>query len=121
MERYQFSNFRRLSQPLHYGELRFWYIENFYQAMKTDDGYVRLEISKMSPKEAKAAGQRPWQPKFDRIPVMRWAIQHAFTPGSQEANELLATGNSELTEWNRWHDIGKLHMEQRSRLREQRA
>jgi ribA/ribD-fused uncharacterized protein len=83
-------------------------VENFYQAMKTTDPGLRLEISKMNPYESKRFAKtmeiRPdWNDVKDK--VMVYGLKQKFAPGSQLAKQLIATGSVNLVEGNYWGDV----------------
>ena len=104
-----FSNMRRLDKPLIYMGLVFWYVENFFQAMKTTDPEMQAMIAALdSPYDAKQAGKqvklRPgWKEKI-QLRVMEFALRHKFQPGTSWHRMLMATGDTELIEWNDWGD-----------------
>ena len=83
-------------------------VENFYQAMKTTDHSLRLEISKMNAYESKRFAKTmdirsDWDDVKDK--VMAYGLKQKFAPGSHLANKLLATGNANLVEGNNWNDV----------------
>jgi len=107
--------------------------EHIYQAMKTESIVDQILIlSAQTPGDAKRLGQqvtlrRDWDRK--KIYVMETILLCKFAPGSQEAEQLLATGDEELVEGNTWNDtfwgvcrgegenwLGKLLMKVRSGL-----
>lgn len=82
-------------------------VENFYQAMKTTDHALRLQISKMNPYESKRfAKTMEVRPDWDEVKdkVMVYGLKQKFVAGSQLAKQLLATGNVQLIEGNYWGD-----------------
>lgn len=107
-----FSNYARLDEPFRFSDgLEFWTVENFFQAMKTTDFELRKKIAAMTPGEAKkfcSARENNfplrsgWQ--HLRIQVMEFALRKKFAPNSKWAEQLLATGDEEIIEFNNWHD-----------------
>jgi ribA/ribD-fused uncharacterized protein len=135
-----FSNMHRFDEPLIYQGLVFWYVENFYQAMKTTDREIRARIAALpSPYEAKKAGRGlRLRPDWDdiKLRVMEYALKHKFQPGTSWQRMLMATGDQELIEWNDWGDtywgkdirtgkgenhLGRLLMKLRVEYRQQEA
>lgn len=82
--------------------------EHYYQAAKG----ARVETAEFirnakTPGAAKRLGREAvlrsdWEEI--KIEVMRRALGHKFAPGTQLADELLATGHSMMTEGNTWND-----------------
>lgn len=107
-------------------------VENAYQAAKMHPSR-RAPFRECTAGQAKrlgrAGGVRPdWEQV--KVPTMRVLIAEKFTPGSDLADRLLATGDFELIEGNTWGDtfwgvcrgrgentLGKLLMERRRQLR----
>lgn len=109
-------------------------VEHYFQAMKSTDAAVQEQIrNATTPAVAKKLGRacdlrEDWeQIKED---VMRRAINEKFTPGTELADKLLATGSALLIEGNDWRDsywgvpftgvgmnrLGELLMEHRETL-----
>lgn len=83
--------------------------EHAFNALKTLHAEKRLWVlSAASPAEAKGHGRRvPLRPGWDegvRVAVMREVITAKFSPGSDYAERLVATGTEKLVEYNCWHD-----------------
>lgn len=83
-------------------------VEHAYQAAKSDDEFVRLEVaSLLSPSAAKHRGQsiavRPgwWDMQ---LAVMYILVRDKFTRHGDLANRLRATGSARLVEANDWGD-----------------
>ena len=110
-------------------------VEHAYQAMKTlDEQKVEWVLDAETPAVAKRRGKRiPIRPGWEaeRLAVMEGLLRLKFAPSSELASMLLATGDAELVEGNRWNDtywgvcrgagqnhLGKLLMEIRAELRE---
>ena len=114
--------------------------ETLFQAMKGQDWESILYVlASKTPGEAKRRGRQiklreDWEEI--KLDVMWCVIQIKFSPGSENAQLLLSTGDAELIEGNRWGDnfwgaifdaegdltgennLGRLLMEWRNQLRE---
>lgn len=104
-----FSNMLPMDTPLMIGDIAFYTVENYYQAMKFGDELTVRLIAKMNPYEAKkyAAKHRSQfhlNSKFDKLAVMEVALRHKFKSGTSWYTRLIATGSEEIVEWNNWHD-----------------
>lgn len=112
-------------------------VENAFQAAKTLDREERLQFTSVKPGIAKRLGRRViLRPDWEKVKVgiMKELLRKKF---SQEPfkSKLLATGDKELEEGNRWNDrfwgvcppgsgrgsniLGKLIMEIREELRKE--
>lgn len=107
--------------------------EHAYQACKTLDNAVRLEISKLkTPKEARRAGQKlKIRPDFDSVKLkIMEDINRLKFKNEYLAGRLKSTGESYLEETNWWGDkfwgvcdgigennLGKILMKVRSELK----
>lgn len=82
--------------------------EHYYQAAKTDDPVWAARIlAARLPNDAKKLGRKcPARSTWDdeKLDIMRALLWVKFTPGSEMAGKLLATGDAELIEGNWWHD-----------------
>lgn len=108
-------------------------VENAYQAAKAHPSQRRPFLGCCSPGQAKRLGRRvplpaDWEQR--KVGVMRSLLRDKFSPGSQLAAQLLATGDAPLVEGNTWGDrfwgvcggvgenhLGRLLMERRAELR----
>jgi len=79
-------------------------VENYYQAQKTLDRYLRLKISKLRPGEAKRLRFK-LRDGWDKIKVeiMEAGLRQKFSSPSLKI-KLLETGNEILQEGNYWGD-----------------
>lgn len=108
MSQQYFFNFTILDEPIKYGELRFYSVEAFYQAMKTLDQSEREKMSHMAPPQVKKyGGKLKIRPNWDEIKsdVMRLGIALRFKYDSFDASKLSETASTPIVEWNRHHDI----------------
>lgn len=81
-------------------------VENFYQAMKTNDVIKRKEIAKLTPSASKKAGKAvnlrtDWEDVKDY--VMMTGLMLKFQQ-YENKKKLLKTGSETLIEWNNWGD-----------------
>ena len=110
-------------------------VENYYQAMKSNDLAIQQLFLNINPSEAKKLGRkvvlRPDWETF-RVEVMKKALICKFTDNINNKARLLQTEDSILVEWNNWGDrvwgvdvrdyngqniLGKLLMQIRSEIR----
>lgn len=82
-------------------------VETAYQAAKVDDPAVREQIRRMAPGQAKRFVRRfplpsDWETR--KVAVMEDLVRQKFTRHLALAQRLLATGDAELQEGNRWGD-----------------
>lgn len=81
-------------------------VENFYQAMKTEDIAERIAIAKLSPWDAKLKGSTiEVSQKFidNRERILTYGLNKKFE-NPRYANLLWRSGRSEIIYWNLWHD-----------------
>ena len=81
--------------------------EHAFQAAKTLDMDERAKIAKLSAKGAKHAGYKvklrdDWE--NIRLSVMEALVYYKFKNHPHLLDKLLATGDGQLVEGNRWHD-----------------
>lgn len=81
-------------------------VENYYQAMKSNDPVIRQDIRRATPAEAKKMGRRilirsGWLES--RNDVMMRALVAKFNQAQWQAR-LVETGTQPLIEWNNWGD-----------------
>jgi ribA/ribD-fused uncharacterized protein len=115
---------------------RYVTVEHAYQAAKTLDSGEREAFQRTSdPGRAKRMGRRlrlrrDWESV--KVDVMWGLLRQKFSPGTELAARLLATGDAELVEGNTWEDdfwgvyrgkgqnwLGRLLMEVREEIRGQ--
>lgn len=104
-----FSNMLPLDTPFEYQGILFSTVENFYVAMKTQKHEVELrkQIAAMPPHVAKRFGrQLQRRPDWEdiKLPVMEFALRIKFAPGTNWHKKLIATGDTEIVEYNNWVD-----------------
>jgi ribA/ribD-fused uncharacterized protein len=100
---FAFTNFyeSQVNIPNYYtGALEQWgAVENYFQAMKTDDLAIQASLRKMTPPQALA--NKPVSKGFwvnVRFDVMRTALEAKFAPGTVLGNMLLSTDGRVLVE-----------------------
>lgn len=106
-----FSNFKRCETPIIVEEIKYWTVENFYQAMKFKSKEDRLRISKLTPGEAKREGKKanfdnsePWMATgFNKLRTMEFALKHKFKKGTIWQIRLINT-EGDIIEHNNWGD-----------------
>jgi ribA/ribD-fused uncharacterized protein len=107
VDRFPFSNFQPAPVRCDLG-VRYPTVEHAYQAMKTLDRAARERVAALpTPGQAKRAGRTlPLRADWERTKVVAMLdlLRQKFAPGTEHARALLATGDAELVEWNRWHD-----------------
>jgi ribA/ribD-fused uncharacterized protein len=101
------SNFWPFQVPIEDEDLRYFTVENAYQAFKTFDRRKRALIATMQPGAAKRAGQRvdmrsAWE--SIKVEVMRKLVLEKFSRNPELKAQLLATGDAYLEEGNYWGD-----------------
>lgn len=103
---YQFlSNFYE-GRPFLYEGVLYRSAEAAYQSQKTTDMFLRLTISKMSPKSSKKAGRKlELRPNWEDIKydVMAGILREKFRD-KRLRTLLMETGSDLLVEGNTWHD-----------------
>jgi N-glycosidase YbiA len=127
------SNFEPCSVPV--GSVVAPSVEHAFQMMKTfSEEAFRWVCASETPVVARRRGKKvPMRDDWFsvRVLVMEQALRRKFTPGSELASKLLATGDAELVEGNNWKDsfwgvyrgkgennLGKLLMRIRGELRQ---
>ena len=94
---------------MQYSIWKFNTLENFYVAMKTEDGYHRQKVSTMTPAEAKRYGRYlPLRGNWDQIKleVMLFGLRYKFSDMNPTLKKkLLSTGDCTIEEGNNWGDI----------------
>lgn len=90
-----------------YDELVFRSVEAAFQAMKCQTHKERVPFEEMGPRQARAAGRkvtlRPdWEQR--KLTLMYSLVRQKFSASPELRQKLLATGDAELVEGNRWHD-----------------
>jgi ribA/ribD-fused uncharacterized protein len=103
--RFPFSNFQECE--ITYKGITYPTVENFYQALKFEDEYIRKKISTLHPGAAKKYARKitprsDWEEIKDR--VMFHGLRRKFAPGSDYADQLINTPDELLVEENMWHD-----------------
>jgi ribA/ribD-fused uncharacterized protein len=130
---YFLSNF--FPAEVTYNGLTYQNNEAAFQAQKTYSKEERIEFTTLEPKDAKRRGRRvrlrrDWEQVKDRI--MEEIVRAKFSQNEELKEQLLATGEAQLVEGNRWNDrywgvdirsgvgenhLGKILMKVRSELR----
>jgi ribA/ribD-fused uncharacterized protein len=106
-----FSNMLPFDEPLTYEGIVYRTVENFFQAMKTNNRTLRTHIASLDPFVAKKFSQKltpnTVRPNWRKIKlkVMEYALRHKFKKGTSWHNKLMQTGNEEIVEWNNWNDL----------------
>lgn len=118
-----------------YGGLTYPTVEHAYQAAKTNDTATRIRIRGCStPSAAKRLAKTiPLRDNWNEIKlvIMAWLVGQKFLRHKDLQQKLLATGDAELIEGNRWGDkfwgvcggqgenhLGKILMHTRKHIRE---
>lgn len=106
-----FGEYRWLSNfepcKVFYEGLEYSSSENAYQAAKSLDLEVKLEISKLSPSDSKKISKKiEIRPDWEEIKyeVMFSVVFDKFTRNKELKKKLLSTGNKYLEETNHWND-----------------
>ena len=130
---YFLSNF--FPAEVTYNGLTYQNNEAAFQAQKTYSKEERIEFTTLEPRDAKRRGRRvrlrkDWEQVKDRI--MEEIVRAKFSQNEELKEQLLATGEAQLVEGNRWNDrywgvdirsgvgenhLGKILMKVRSELR----
>lgn len=129
------SNFYECS--VEYNGMTFGSSEAAFQAQKCVDDEDKIKFKYLRPKGAKRFGKTvKLRPDWDevKVEVMRGVLKAKFTQNPELKSMLLATGDNELVEGNRWGDrfwgvckgtgqnnLGKLLMELRDDLRDAKS
>lgn len=114
-----FSNMLPLDEPLSHNGIKYFTVENFYQAMKIADHRhdLRVEIAAMDPHASKACF-RKYPDKFlirddwatgRKLRMMQYALNLKFhgdgpNPATSWHTMLIATGDEPIIEFNNWGD-----------------
>ena len=130
---YFLSNF--FPAEVTYNGLTYQNNEAAFQAQKTYSKEERIEFTTLEPRDAKRRGRRvrlrkDWEQVKDRI--MEEIVRAKFSQNEELKEQLLATGDAQWVEGNRWNDrywgvdirsgvgenhLGKILMKVRSELR----
>lgn len=130
---YFLSNF--FPAEVTYNGLTYQNNEAAFQAQKTYSKEERIEFTTLEPRDAKRRGRRvrlrkDWEQVKDSI--MEEIVRAKFSQNEELKEQLLATGDAQLVEGNRWNDrywgvdirsgvgenhLGKILMKVRSELR----
>ena len=130
---YFLSNF--FPAEVTYNGLTYQNNEAAFQAQKTYSKEERIEFTTLEPRDAKRRGRRvrlrrDWEQVKDRI--MEEIVRAKSSQNEELKEQLLATGDAQLVEGNRWNDrywgvdirsgvgenhLGKILMKVRSELR----
>lgn len=130
---YFLSNF--FPAEVTYSRLTYQNNEAAFQAQKTYSKEERIEFTTLEPRDAKRRGRRvrlrrDWEQVKDRI--MEEIVRAKFSQNEELKEQLLATGDAQLVEGNRWNDrywgvdirsgvgenhLGKILMKVRSELK----
>jgi predicted NAD-dependent protein-ADP-ribosyltransferase YbiA (DUF1768 family) len=107
------SNFSKLENPINFGHIDFFHLENAYVAGKTMNLELRKEIAEMTPGQAKRKGKKildegidvnpKWNDEF-RISFMKTLVDLKFRNNPHLASKLIATGTRTIEEGNTHHD-----------------
>jgi ribA/ribD-fused uncharacterized protein len=103
-----------LDEPIEHDGIKYFTVENFYQAMKIASHRrdLRLEIAAMPPHASKACF-RKYSDKFQisevwglqtKVKTMRAALEWKFQLGTSWHEKLLATKDEPIIEFNNWGD-----------------
>lgn len=101
-----FSNMRMTDQPIVHEEIKYYTVENFFQAMKTTDKSEREKISKLSPHKSKTYARTiQLRPDWEEIKeaVMFLALKRKFGPKTSWGHRL-KNYKGPIVEWNNWGD-----------------
>lgn len=108
MSDWKFSNFRKLDNPIidKFG-IKYYSVENAYQASKSNDANFRSQISIMDPAMSKKMGRKvELVDNWDeiKVDVMRKCLRQKFGNNDDLKKELIDADENELHEINYWHD-----------------
>jgi predicted NAD-dependent protein-ADP-ribosyltransferase YbiA (DUF1768 family) len=101
-----FSNMERMENPLVAQGIKYWSVENFFQAMKTQNLSERRKIASMDPHKAKSYARKiPLRSDWEaiKLAVMRHAISFKFQKGTVWHTRLIREPRP-IIEINNWHD-----------------
>lgn len=107
-----FSNMTRIAIPLVDSyDIEYWTVENYYQAMKTEDRCVREKLAINPPNLAKLFWKHEKNQKYlkqdwqeNKQKVMFYALKHKFTTDTLQQSYLHSTGIFPIIEFNNWND-----------------
>ena len=108
-----FSNMTRLNKPYEFEGITYLTSENFYQAMKVESQELRSEIASMNCFESKTCFRKKpdryviresWDTK-EKLRVMEHILRVKFAPGTTWYEQLIATGDEQIVEYNDWGDF----------------
>lgn len=98
------SNFHKCT--IEYEGIVYPSVENYYQAMKSDDIDIRKKVSNMSAAESKAYGKtiepKDWNSK--KLEIMRIGLELKFSHEDLK-EKLISTGDRIIQEGNNWNDL----------------
>lgn len=100
-----FSNFQPSTIVI--GGIVYRSVENYYQAMKSIHEHDWYRMAELTPAEAKKAGRKlkireDWEEV--KVSFMKKALQEKIKQHPKFKDDLIATGNEVLVEWNNWGD-----------------
>ncbi|BAY35346.1 hypothetical protein NIES2107_72580 (plasmid) [Nostoc carneum NIES-2107] len=103
-----FSNFELLAEPITVDGIKYWSVENFFQAQKTTNPEEQKYIASLNPAQAKLAGKKislrcGWEDI--KIAVMLKGLVIKFHSSGTWYRELMLTHGESLVEWNSWGDL----------------
>lgn len=101
---FPFSNLQKVT--ITYGGEDYPSVENYFQAMKTTDTFLRHRFTLLTPVEALQYGKTiEVRPDWDdiQVQVMEHGLKLKFKD-RKYMRMLLASGSDELIYWNSWHD-----------------
>lgn len=104
-----FSNMELFDEPLVFEGISYASVENFYQAMKTDDVETRQYIASLPPRKSKTEIRKfPIKEAWniaEKLRIMEFALNHKFTLKSSWGKRLLETEDEDIIEYNNWGDV----------------
>lgn len=120
--------------PVRYEGLLFPTVEHAYQAAKClhKEDKIRIQQAKTTVEAKRMGGRVALRPEWEQIKldIMRSLLRQKFAPGTKLAQQLIATGDTQLVEINTWGDyywgvcngkgenhLGRLLMEIREELK----
>jgi len=101
------SNFYNLECPIIYQGICYRSVETAYQAQKTDDIRIKIEISRMLPGKAKIFAKTinlrtDWNDI--KVAVMKKFVEEKFMRNLELKRKLIGLKDFEISEGNLWHD-----------------
>lgn len=103
---------KRLNRPYEFEGITYLTSENFYQAMKVESQELRSEIAAMNCYESKMCFRKKperyviresWDTK-EKLRVMEHILRIKFGEGTTWREQLIATGDEKIVEFNDWGD-----------------